>query len=256
MNHQGRPSRANPGPYGSAELLRTTEAVRCGQHRRRSGGELGAALAAASGQDRAAGAGAHTKTEAVGLRAAAVVRLEGALAHGALQERREVRPQQRQGSRSYTSVAPGLASCSPHNRGSRDAKTSARARQGRPERLSHATTRLRRGSNQPGPGPTPAWPRHRTATEDHNHPDSNRAESCSPLSTPGDDAPVAGRPLSTSPVGIFIFAGRRPDVPRAPTAAIPAFAQRPSNVHRGVNDSAPFPTGCGQLCGQRSSVAD
>src|SRR5690606_1978820 len=47
-----------------------------------SGGELGAALGAAGVQDAAAGAGAHAGAEAVLLGAAAVVRLERALAHG------------------------------------------------------------------------------------------------------------------------------------------------------------------------------
>ena len=46
-----------------------------------SGGELGAALAAAGGQDRATRTGAHTKAEAVRLGATTVVRLEGPLAH-------------------------------------------------------------------------------------------------------------------------------------------------------------------------------
>ncbi len=48
----------------------------------RSGGDLRAALAAARGEDGAAGAGAHAQTETVHLGAATVVRLEGALAHG------------------------------------------------------------------------------------------------------------------------------------------------------------------------------
>ena len=47
-----------------------------------SGGELGAALAAAGGEDRAAGAGAHAQPEAVCLGPAPVVGLEGPLAHG------------------------------------------------------------------------------------------------------------------------------------------------------------------------------
>src|SRR5947209_5251528 len=46
-----------------------------------SGGELGAALGAARRKNGAAGAGAHPKAEAVGLRALAVVRLERSLAH-------------------------------------------------------------------------------------------------------------------------------------------------------------------------------
>ena len=46
-----------------------------------SGGQFGAALVAAGGQDRATRPGAHPQAEAVGLGPAAVVRLEGALAH-------------------------------------------------------------------------------------------------------------------------------------------------------------------------------
>lgn len=48
----------------------------------RSGRQLLAALAAASGEDGATGPGAHPQPEAVGLRAATVVRLESTLAHG------------------------------------------------------------------------------------------------------------------------------------------------------------------------------
>ena len=147
MDHQGRPSRANPRPNGSAELLRTTETVRCGQHRRRSGGELGAALAAASREDGTAGAGAHAKAEAVGLRATAVVRLEGALAHGGS-------PRTSGGASPAT---PGIAVvhvCCSGTRvvlttqpGHARRKMSARARQESPERLSHATSRRGNGSN-------------------------------------------------------------------------------------------------------------
>ena len=46
------------------------------------GGELVAALAAARGEDGAAGPRGHAQPEAVGLGTTAVVRLEGALAHG------------------------------------------------------------------------------------------------------------------------------------------------------------------------------
>jgi len=55
-----------------------------GQHAaalKASGRELGAALAAAAGEDGTAGARAHAQAEAVRLGATAVVRLEGALAH-------------------------------------------------------------------------------------------------------------------------------------------------------------------------------
>src|SRR3712207_4515711 len=67
-----------------------TTAVNSGRRRRRacagstSGGELLAALAPTAGDDRPARAGAHPQPEAVGLRPAAVVRLERALAHEVL----------------------------------------------------------------------------------------------------------------------------------------------------------------------------
>jgi len=50
-----------------------------------SGRELRAALATTTREDRAAGAGAHAQTEAMGLGATPVVRLEGALGHESLQ---------------------------------------------------------------------------------------------------------------------------------------------------------------------------
>lgn len=53
---------------------------------KRSGGQVGATLATAGREDRAAGTGAHTQPEAVGLRATTVVRLEGALAHSGAPE--------------------------------------------------------------------------------------------------------------------------------------------------------------------------
>jgi hypothetical protein len=55
--------------------------MRGGQHRN-SGREFAAALATPGLQDGASGAGSHPQTEAVGLGPAAVVRLEGPLAHG------------------------------------------------------------------------------------------------------------------------------------------------------------------------------
>src|SRR3954470_14202031 len=67
-----------------------TTAVNSGRRRRRacagntSGGELLAALAPATGDDRPARAGAHPQPEAVGLGPATVVRLERALAHEVL----------------------------------------------------------------------------------------------------------------------------------------------------------------------------
>jgi hypothetical protein len=48
---------------------------------RRSGREPGAALGAASAEDRATGTRAHAQAKAVGFSPATVVRLEGALAH-------------------------------------------------------------------------------------------------------------------------------------------------------------------------------
>src|SRR4029450_6282505 len=67
-----------------------TTAVNSGRRRRRacagstSGGELGATLGPATGEDGAAGPGAHPQPEAVGLGPATVVRLERALAHEGL----------------------------------------------------------------------------------------------------------------------------------------------------------------------------
>lgn len=55
-----------------------------------SGRQAGATLATAGRENRAAGTGAHTQPEAVGLRAAAVVRLEGALAHSGAPEMNRV----------------------------------------------------------------------------------------------------------------------------------------------------------------------
>lgn len=53
---------------------------------KRSGGQAAAALATAVCENRAAGTGTHAQTEAVGLGATAVVRLEGALAHSGAPE--------------------------------------------------------------------------------------------------------------------------------------------------------------------------
>ena len=75
---------AGAGPaHCRGEIGPLTQTVTCRQHAGLdgSGRELGAALAAAGGQDGAAGAGAHAQAEAVRLGAATVVRLEGALAH-------------------------------------------------------------------------------------------------------------------------------------------------------------------------------
>jgi hypothetical protein len=73
-----------------ARLPDRTTAVNSGRRRRRacagstSGGELLATLAPTAGEDRPARAGAHPQPEAVGLRPAAIVRLERALAHEVL----------------------------------------------------------------------------------------------------------------------------------------------------------------------------
>ena len=75
--------RGSPGPdtatNGTGEVFGAAEASRRWQHR--SGGELDAALTPPRRKDRAAGPGAHPQPEAMGLGAAAVVRLEGALTH-------------------------------------------------------------------------------------------------------------------------------------------------------------------------------
>jgi len=54
------------------------------QHTGASGGQLGAALVTAGGEDGASGPSAHAQAEAMGLGPATVVRLEGALAHEGL----------------------------------------------------------------------------------------------------------------------------------------------------------------------------
>jgi hypothetical protein len=71
-------------PYGSAKIIRTDHPVRPGEHRVLLRGKLGATLAATCSQDRAAGTGTHTKTEAVHLGATTVVRLESSLAHSGI----------------------------------------------------------------------------------------------------------------------------------------------------------------------------
>ena len=87
MDDQERATRSASAANRFCEVLAPPQPILGGQHgliRRwsgRSGGQTGAALAAAGREDRATGAGAHTQAEAVGLRATAVVRLEGALAH-------------------------------------------------------------------------------------------------------------------------------------------------------------------------------
>ena len=90
VHHDGAAARAAPPCDDRGEVGRAPHPVGRGQHggertrgrRRPSGRQFAAALAAARSEDRAAGAGAHAQPEAVRLRPAAVVRLEGALAHG------------------------------------------------------------------------------------------------------------------------------------------------------------------------------
>jgi hypothetical protein len=69
------------GAHRRGEIAAPTHPMNGRQHGARSGGELLAALATAAGEDGAARTGTHTQTEAVGLGAAPVVRLERALAH-------------------------------------------------------------------------------------------------------------------------------------------------------------------------------
>ena len=84
-----------PGPASSAycgrEVLAPPQPVLGRQHGMDlwsgcSGRQTGATLAPAVRDDRAAGAGPHAQPKAVGLRAPAVVRLEGALAHSGAPE--------------------------------------------------------------------------------------------------------------------------------------------------------------------------
>jgi len=83
-------ARTSAAAHCRTKVRRPGDPVRSGEHRGQAGrrvaeeelrGKLGAALAATSAQDRAAGAGAHTETESVHLRATTVVRLESSLAH-------------------------------------------------------------------------------------------------------------------------------------------------------------------------------
>src|SRR2546421_452254 len=79
-----RPRRYPGGGTARPPPPAAPQARRGGQHANApatSGRELGAALGPAGREDRPPRAGAHAQPEAVGLRAPAVVRLEGALAH-------------------------------------------------------------------------------------------------------------------------------------------------------------------------------
>ena len=94
MDGQQGPGAAATAAYDVLEVRCSMQTVVAGQHvrppalsvagRARSGRQLVAPLATAPSKDGAAGAGLHTQPKAVGLRATAVVRLEGALAHDGL----------------------------------------------------------------------------------------------------------------------------------------------------------------------------
>jgi len=81
--HSGRTDPA-PATDRSAEVGGTSHPVRPGEHAEVLRGQFGATLAAASTQNGATGTRAHAETEAVNLRAAAVVRLESSLAHSGI----------------------------------------------------------------------------------------------------------------------------------------------------------------------------
>jgi len=82
VNDERSPSGAAPTTDHRGEFTAAPEALRGGQHLDSlSGRELYAALGATRGEDGAPGPGAHAQPEAVGLRAAAVVRLVSTLAH-------------------------------------------------------------------------------------------------------------------------------------------------------------------------------
>ena len=84
MDHEQAPSGSrSPGTAKhGAELLRGAQPITGRQHTRTSSSQFGAALTAPGGEDRTAGAGAHSQAKAVRLGPTAIVGLEGALAHG------------------------------------------------------------------------------------------------------------------------------------------------------------------------------
>ncbi len=94
--------------YRRREVRAVAQTVTCRQHAGSSGGELGAALATTGSDDGAAGARAHAQAETVRLGAAAVVRLEGALAHEVL---RCLRAGRRGTSRSRVQSSGSTAGC-------------------------------------------------------------------------------------------------------------------------------------------------
>jgi hypothetical protein len=86
VRHQQRPARASPASYDEGEVSAPRQAVGGAQHenpqaRAGSRSQAVAALAATSGQDGAAGAGAHPQSESMGLVPTTVVRLVSTLAH-------------------------------------------------------------------------------------------------------------------------------------------------------------------------------
>src|SRR5262245_42375648 len=90
MDDNGAPTRPAPAAEDTPEVAGPAEPVRRGQHSVLTIGPMGpagsgrealAALAATSGEDRAAGPGPHPEAEAVLLVPATVVRLERPLAH-------------------------------------------------------------------------------------------------------------------------------------------------------------------------------
>ena len=81
VHDERRSTCPRPTTDRQGEVLRPTD-PKCGRkHPGRSGGQLVATLAPTSGEDRAAGSGAHAQPEAMGLGPTPVVRLEGALRH-------------------------------------------------------------------------------------------------------------------------------------------------------------------------------
>jgi len=79
--------------HRSAKVIGPNHPVRSGEHRVELCGEFGATLATACTEDGTAGAGTHTKTEAVHLGATTVVRLESSLAHSGISKAQLTRPE-------------------------------------------------------------------------------------------------------------------------------------------------------------------
>jgi hypothetical protein len=141
---QRRPSRATEA--NSARVRMRAGRGSTERAARASGGELAATLAPASSEDRAPRAGPHPEPEAVRLRAPAVVRLKGALAH------------------CVDSVA-GVRGLSGRAR-ARKADGPANAARGRATRRDASTVRAARGRVKRAVGHAPRAhdPRHRRAS--------------------------------------------------------------------------------------------